>query len=584
MGDFGLEQILSLISGLVLFLFGMNVMGQALEKSAGNRLKSILGSMTSNTFKGFLLGLGVTAIIQSSSATTVMVVGFVNSGLMTLRQSIGVIMGANLGTSVTSWILSLTGIEGGAWYIEIFKPSSFTPVLALIGIILYMFQKNPKKKDIGLIFLGFAVLMFGMEMMSDSVSGLKNNAAFGSILTMFENPILGVLAGTIVTAIVQSSSASVGILQALTTTGSITYHAAVPIIMGQNIGTCVSAMISSIGASKNARRASMVHLSFNVIATLILLPIYYVVTVVVPDLAIINAAADPLGIAVVHTGFKIAALLILMPCSRLLEKLACVIVKDDKKDEVSLLDERLLATPAVAVERCKSVAKTMAELSVSSLKKSLVLLDNYNEKDALSIREDEDKVDMYEDKLGSYLVKISSRELTSQDSAEVNKLLHIIGDFERISDHALNIVGSAEEIHDKSISFSPQAKKELSVMIGAIEEILDTSLVAFRDADHSAAVRVEPLEQVVDHLREELKKKHIARLQKNECTIELGFVLSDLLTNLERISDHCSNIAGCIIELEHEDLDIHEYLRNIKTGNDKEFKDLYDHYLAKYDL
>ncbi len=576
----GLKEILALVGGLALFLFGMNIMGQALEKRAGARLKNILSSMTSNTFKGFLLGLGVTAVIQSSSATTVMVVGFVNSGLMTLRQSIGVIMGANLGTSVTSWLLSLTGIEGAGW-VELLKPSSFTPVLALIGIILYMFQKNPKRKDTGLILLGFAVLMFGMETMSDSVSGLKDNEAFTSILTLFSNPLLGVLVGTVVTAIVQSSSASVGILQALTTTGTITFNTAVPIIMGQNIGTCVSAMISSIGASKNARRASIIHLSFNVIATLILLPAYYILTVIF-DPAIIHEAADPVGIAVVHTLFKVVALIILMPCSSLLEKLACKLVSENSKGEVQLLDERLLATPTVAVERCKTVAATMAELSVSSLKKSLTLIENYNEKDDQSIREDENNVDMYEDKLGSYLVKISARELTAADSTEVSKLLHIIGDFERISDHALNIVGSSEELHEKQLSFSEEARVELGVLIKAVEEILELSLKAFCDRDLDAATKVEPLEEVIDFLREELKKKHIARLQRGDCTIEMGFVLSDLLTSLERISDHCSNIAGCMLEMEHSNLDIHEYLRGVKGGDDKEYKDFYDYYKVKY--
>ncbi len=578
----GLTEILTLIGGLALFLFGMNIMGQALEKRAGARLKSILGSMTSNTFKGFLLGLGVTAIIQSSSATTVMVVGFVNSGLMTLHQSIGVIMGANLGTSVTSWLLSLTGIEGAGW-VELLKPSSFTPVLALIGIILYMFQKNPKRKDTGLILLGFAILMFGMETMSDSVSGLKDNAAFTSILTFFSNPLLGVLVGTVVTAIVQSSSASVGILQALTTTGTITFNTAVPIIMGQNIGTCVSAMISSIGASKNARRASIVHLSFNVIATLILLPIYYALTVIF-DPAIIHEAADPVGIAVVHTTFKIIALLILMPCSSLLEKLACKIIKENGKGEVVLLDERLLATPSVAVERCNAVATDMARLSVSSLKKSLTLLDNYSEKEEQSIRDDENQVDMYEDILGSYLVKISAKELTPADSNEVSKLLHIIGDFERISDHALNIVGSSEELSAKELSFSDKAKTELTVLINAVEEILDLSLLAFTQRDLDAASRVEPLEQVIDYLKDELKKKHIARLQRGDCTIEMGFVLSDLLTNLERISDHCSNIAACMLEMEHSELDIHQYLRRIKNDENQSFKHSYDLYKEKYSI
>ena len=579
----GLFEILALIGGLAMFLFGMNVMGQALEKRAGNKLKNILGNMTSNTFKGFLLGLGVTAIIQSSSATTVMVVGFVNSGLMTLRQSIGVIMGANLGTSVTSWLLSLTGIEGDVLWVQLLKPSSFTPVLALIGIIFYMFQSNPKRKDTGLILLGFAVLMFGMEAMSDSVSGLKDNEAFTSILTLFSNPILGVLVGTVVTAIVQSSSASVGILQALTTTGSITFNTAVPIIMGQNIGTCVSAMISSIGASKNARRASIVHLSFNIIATLIILPIYYIITSIFQP-AIIFEAADPVGIAVVHTVFKIFALLILMPCSGLLEKLACKIIRDDGKGEVQLLDERLLATPSVAVERCKAVASTMAEVSVSSLKKSLALIENYNEKEDQLIRADEDSVDMYEDKLGSYLVKISAKPLTPSDSNEVSKLLHMIGDFERISDHALNIVGSAEEIHDKQLAFSDEAKVELGVLVKAVDEILDLSLSAFHSRDLDAAIKVEPLEQVIDRLSEDLKKKHISRLQRGDCTIEMGFILSDLLTSLERISDHCSNIAGCMLEMEHADLDIHEYLRGVKYGDDKEYKDFYEYYKVKYAL
>ncbi len=582
----GLFEILSLVGGLAMFLFGMNLMGQALEKRAGNKLKTILGNMTSNTFKGFLLGLGVTAIIQSSSATTVMVVGFVNSGLMTLRQSIGVIMGANLGTSVTSWILSLSGIEGDVLWVQLLKPSSFTPVLAFVGIIFYMFQKNPKRKDTGLILLGFAVLMFGMEAMSDSVSGLKDDPAFTSVLTMFSNPILGVLVGTVVTAIVQSSSASVGILQALTTTGAVTFNTAVPIIMGQNIGTCVSAMISSVGASKNARRASIVHLSFNVIATLILLPLYYLLAVLLPDnvIGIIHTAVDPLGIAVVHTGFKILALCILMPCSGLLEKLACKVVKDNGKGEIQLLDERLLSTPSVAVERCKTVAKTMAELAVNSLKEALPLLDGFDEKKSNKIREDEDSVDMYEDKLGSYLVKISAKELTGADSAEVSKLLHIIGDFERISDHALNIVGSSEEMSDKGIQFSEDAHRELAVMIDAVSEILDLSLKAFCDGDLDAAVKVEPLEQVIDVLREQLKRKHIARLQRNECTIEMGFILTDILTSLERISDHCSNIGGCILEMQHEDLDIHEYLRKVKTGGDKEFTDHYDYYKVKYAL
>lgn len=581
-----LFNVLDLIGGLVLFLFGMNLMGQGLEKSAGNKLKSILGNMTSNTFKGFLLGLGVTAVIQSSSATTVMVVGFVNSGLMTLKQSIGVIMGANLGTSVTSWLLSMSGIDGDVLWIQLLKPSSFTPILALVGIIFYMFQKNQKKKDMGLIFLGFAVLMFGMDAMSASVSGLKDDPAFTSILTAFSNPILGVIVGTVVTAIIQSSSASVGILQALSTTGAITVHTAVPIIMGQNIGTCVSAMISSVGASKNARRASIVHLSFNIIATLILLPLYYIVVTILPDnlVGIIDIKTDPLIIAIIHTGFKILALMILMPCSNLLLKIACCVVKEDKNDEFQLLDERLLATPAVAVERSSAVARDMAKLSVDSLFESLSLMNKYDPKLIEKLREEENKVDTYEDKLGSYLVKISAHELSTADSAEVSMLLHIIGDFERISDHALNVCGSFEEMSDKGLDFSDEAKHELGVIVDALKETLSLSLDAFCSRDLGAAIKVEPLEQVIDDLAEELKSKHIARLKRNECTIEMGFILTDLLTNLERISDHCSNIAGCIIEMEHKDLDIHKYLKSIKTGENAEFASNYESYKEKYSL
>ena len=579
----GLFEILNLIGGLSLFLFGMNLMGQALEKRAGSKLKNILSSMTSTPIKGFFLGLAVTAVIQSSSATTVMVVGFVNSGLMTLKQSVGIIMGSNIGTTVTAWILSLSGIDGDALWVQLLKPTSFTPILALIGIIFYMFQKNPKRKDTGMIMLGFAVLMFGMDAMSGAVSGLKDNPEFASILTLFSNPILGVLAGAVVTAIVQSSSASVGILQALSTTGQITFNAAIPIIMGQNIGTCVSAVISSVGASKNAKRTAMVHLLFNIVATLVLLPIYCIVTSLV-RFDTFYGSANELGIAVAHSTFNVLAVIILMPCSSLLVNLACKLIKEDNKNEVQLLDERLLATPSVAVERCKTVAKTMADVSVKSFKEALTLIDKYDAALSQKISEDEDSVDMYEDKLGSYLVKISSKEISSEDSNNVNTLLHLIGDFERISDHAMNIAESAEEIHDKDLAFSPDAKRELSVVIGAINEILDLSLNAFCEGDLNAAVKVEPLEQVVDDLRDKLKKKHIARLQRNECTIEMGFILSDILANLERISDHCSNIAGCLIEMAHEDLDIHEYLRNVKDGNDKEFKELYEYYQIKYSL
>ena len=579
-----ITEILSLIGGLALFLYGMTLMGEGLEKRAGNKLKQFLSSATSSPVKGFLLGLGVTLLIQSSSATTVMVVGFVNSGLMTLRQSIGVIMGANLGTSITAWILSLQGIQGsGNFWLNIFKPSTFVPLIALIGVIFYAFQKNSKRKDTGLILVGFAILMFGMDMMSASVSGLKNVPAFTNLLILFQNPILGVIVGTVFTAIIQSSSASVGVLQALTATGTVPYATVIPVVMGQNIGTCISALIASAGTGKNARRAAVIHLSFNIIATLIILPLFYLVNHFV-NFAFMDMYATPLGVAIVHTTFKIIALAILMPCSGLLEKLAKFIVRDAKDGKAELLDERLLSVPSVAIERCRSVASSMAEISVNSIYRAFDLFDTFTEKQADKIREEESEVDVYEDKLGSYLVKLSSHSMTEADSAEENKLLHVISDFERISDHAVNIVDSIEEIHDKNLEFSGEARRELNIMMNAIREILDLSLKCFKDNDLDSAVMVEPLEQVVDSLRDSLKKRHIQRLRKQECTIELGFVLTDLLTNMERISDHCSNIAGCVLEISHEDLDIHEYLRKVKGGEIKEFNDYYNYFKLKYNL
>ena len=576
-------KVLELIGGLALFLYGMTAMGNALEKSAGNKLKIFLGKATSNPFMGFLLGLGVTLVIQSSSATTVMVVGFVNSGLMTLSNCIPVILGANLGTSVTAWVLSLQAIEGGSFFLlNLLKPDAFVPVVAMIGVILFAFQKNAKKKDVGMILLGFAVLMFGMDMMSGAVSVLKGNATFQNLLIAFSNPVLGVIVGTVFTAIIQSSSASVGVLQALSATGAVTYATAVPIIMGQNIGTCVSAMISSIGTGKNARRAAVIHLSFNVIATLIILPAFYLIDFFV-DFAFLDWQAGYVGIAVVHTGFKLVALALIAPFSRFLEKLSCVIVRDDKKnDETSLLDERFFTVPSVAIDRSKAVALTMAEVAVQSIHDSLKLLDKYDEKDADRIREWESKVDLFEDKLGSYLVKLSSHDMTEADSAEANKLLHVIGDFERISDHAINIIESAEEIHDKNVVFSAEARAELKVITDAVSEIIDMVLVAFRENDLETAFKVEPLEQVIDDLRDYMKRQHVARLRNGECTIELGFVLTDLLTNLERISDHCSNIAGCVLEIAHDDLDIHKYLRGVKDGDTKEFNEYFEMYKTKY--
>ena len=578
-------KVFELLGGLAFFLYGMNMMGDALERKAGSKLKSILAQLTSNTFKGFLLGLVVTAIIQSSSATTVMVVGFVNSGIMTLRQATGVIFGANLGTSVTSWLLSLTGIEGDNFFIQLLKPSSFTPLLAFIGIILIMFIKKNKHKDTALILIGFSILMFGMEVMSGAVEPLAESEKFKNILILFSNPVIGLIVGTVFTAIVQSSSASVGILQALTLTGTVTYATAIPIVMGQNIGTCVSAMISSIGASKNAKRAAVIHLSFNLISAVVWLTVYYVVESIV-GFAFVSQAANPLGIAVVHTVFKLLALALLMPFGKQLEKLSYIIIKKDESEieKTELLDERLLTTPSVAIERCRNVTCEMAKLSVEILHDSLENLFVCDEKVGDKIRKGEDEADKYEDALGTYLVKLSSKSLTDTDSHEVTELLHIIGDFERISDHAVNILESSEEIKEKGLSFSKQAMAELGVMIDAVNEILDLALEAFNNNDMDKAFLVEPLEQVVDNLKALLKKQHISRLRKNECTIELGFVLSDLLTNLERVSDHCSNVAVCLIEVAHDSLDMHSHLQTLKSHHNKEFENNFELYAKKYSI
>ncbi len=576
-------DIFTLLGGLALFLYGMKVMGDALEKSAGRQLKNILAKLTSNAFNGFLLGLGVTLIIQSSSATTVMVVGFVNAGVMTLRQATGVIMGANLGTSATAWLLSTTAIQGGG-ILEFFKPSTFSPLLAFIGILLLMFQNNAKRKDVGLILLGFAVLMTGMDLMSGSVAGLKESEAFTSVLTRFSNPILGILVGTVFTAVIQSSSASVGILQALAGAGLVSQAVAIPVIIGQNIGTCVSAMISSIGAGKNARRAALVHLYFNILAAAIVGGGFFAINAFANfDLSV---AISPFGIAIVHTGFKIIALIFIMPASRVLEKAAILTVPDSKDDveTTELLDDRLLATPAVAIESARKVAFDMAQLSVRSLKNSILLLNNYTDKGMDAIKAEEDKVDKYEDTLGTYLVKVSAQELTEADSHEVTKLMHIIGDFERISDHAVNIAGTAQEMAEKKVSFSEKAQKEVSIMISAVEEIMDAALGAFCYGDTKKAFHVEPLEEVIDALNAKIKKRHVARLQRGECTIELGFVLNDLLNNLERVSDHCSNVAGCVIEMEHDALDLHDYLNKLKSEQNSAYTEMYNEYKEKYVL
>ena len=578
-----LFDVLTLLGGLSLFLFGMNLMGASLEKRAGSSLKILLGKLTSRKILGFLTGMGVTAVIQSSSATTVMVVGFVNSGLLTLRQAISVIMGANVGTTVTAWILSLTGLDGDNFFVMLLKPTSFTPILALIGVVLTMMAKSDKKKDVGMILLGFAVLMFGMDTMSGAVAGLEEVPEFRNILLMFSNPVLGVLAGAGLTAIIQSSSASVGILQALSATGQVTYGAAIPIIMGQNIGTCVTAMISSVGANKNAKRAAVVHLLFNIVGTAVWLAVFYGINAVV-QFSFVSHSIDQLGIAVVHTAFNILCTALLFPFSGLLEKMACRLVPDTKAPEkIQILDERFLATPSVAIDRCQEVAETMARISMDALKTSCQLIEHYDPKSAQAVRETEQEADQYEDMLGTYLVKLGRADLNAADSRETAKLLHIIGDFERISDHAVNLVESAEEIRNKGLSFSVHAKQELAVLTAAVGEVMDLALDAFLQNDPALAAKVEPLEQVVDTLKEQLRNRHILRLQKGECTIELGLVWSDLLTSLERVADHCSNIAGCVIEMSHDSLDVHEYLDNVKAGGPG-FLRAYEAYAQKYAL
>ena len=570
-------NVLTLIGGLSLFLFGKSVMGQALERRAGDQLRTLLGKLTDRKIAGLLTGLGVTAVIQSSSATTVMVVGFVNSGIMTLKQAINVIMGANIGTTVTAWLLSLAGIDSGNLFIKLLKPSSFTPILALIGIIFYMFCKSAKKKDTGMILLGFATLMFGMETMSGAVSGLQDVPAFQQMFIMFKNPLLGVLAGAVLTAIIQSSSASVGILQVLAVTGQVSYGAAAPIIMGQNIGTCVTAMISSVGANKNAKRAALVHLSFNIIGTAVWLAVFCVLKAILRP-AILDEPASRLGIAVAHSVFNVLCTLLMLPLSNFLEKLVTILVPDDKRsDAVAELDERLFATPSIALERCHAVAADMAETAAASLKDAMVSLRGYTPELAASIREKEDKTDHYEDILGTSLVNLSTRQISEAE------LLKMIGDFERIADHAVNILESAEELRDKKLRFTEDALSELTVVSAAVRDILDLSLTAFLHNDLNAASLVEPLEQVIDQLKEQLRTRHILRMQKGDCSIDAGFAWSDLLTNLERTADHCSNIAGCVIDIAHGNMDIHQSLRTFRADSE-DFRQRFQEYQYKYAL
>ena len=578
-----LFQFLNLIGGLSLFLFGMNLMGQALERRAGSGMRTLLSRMTTGKAAGFLTGCGVTAVIQSSSATTVMVVGFVNSGLMTLRQAIHVIMGANVGTTVTAWILSLGGISGDSIVVQLLKPASFTPVMALIGVVLLLFSKSSKKKDSGTILLGFAVLMFGMDAMTGAVSGLAEVPAFRELFLMFRNPLLGLLAGAVLTGIIQSSSASVGILQALAATGQVPFSAAIPIIMGQNIGTCVTALLSSVGANRNARRAAFVHLSFNIIGSTVLLTVFSLAQGLFHP-AIFAGPADQCNIAIAHTAFNLLCVAMLMPASQLLEKLAMRVIPDTKEPEKNVrLDERLLATPPLALAQCEKQASSMAEEAVTALEEGLQAFETYTPALAEEIRRREDKTDRAEDRLGNYLIRLSAQPLSQADSEEAAKLLKVIGDFERIADHAVNLLDSAEELRDKQLAFSEAARRELSVLTAAVREVLQLALTAFTKNDLEAAFRVEPLKEVIDGLKEQLRTRHILRLQKGECQVETGFVWSDLLTSLERAADHSSNIAGCVIDADQHRLDLHQTLRAVRQESE-DFRQAYRAYVEKYAL
>ena len=569
-------DVFMLLGGLVLFLYGMNVMGGGLEKLSGSKLERILENLTNNPLKGVLVGAGVTAIIQSSSATTVMVVGFVNSGIMKLKQAIGIIMGANIGTTVTAWILSLTGIQGDSIWISMLKPTSFAPILAVIGMGVIMFSKSGRKRDLGSILVGFFMLMFGMSAMSDAVAPLANSEAFTSILLLFTNPLFGVLAGTVLTAIIQSSSASVGILQALATTGSITYGMAIPIIMGQNIGTCATALISCIGANKNAKRAAMIHFYFNIIGTIIFLALFYVLDAII-GFSFTATSINGAEIAMIHTVFNLTSTAIMLPFGNQLAKLATLTIREGSKEE-----ERLLNVPSFAIEQCKNVIVEMAALARNTLNMSLAMIDKYDAKTAKLIIENEDKIDRYEDVLGTYLVKLSARELSEEDSNEVSKLLHIIGDLERIGDHCVNIVESVQEMANKGIAFSNIAKGELGVMGSAVSEIVGFATDIVATEDLKLASKVEPLEEVIDGLETELKMRHVRRLKDGNCTIELGFIFSDLITNYERVADHCSNIAACVIQISVASFDMHEYLSVVKS--ETPFAEQYQVFKDKYTI
>ncbi|MGO5541133.1 Na/Pi cotransporter family protein [Blautia sp. HCP3S3_H10_1] len=571
-------SILTMVGGLAMFLYGMQVMGDGLEKLSGGKLEKILENLSSNRVKAVLVGAAVTAIIQSSSATTVMVVGFVNSGIMHLSQAVGFIMGANIGTTITAWILSLAGIESSNFFVRLLNPSSFSPILALIGVIFIVFLHDEKKKDIGNILVGFAVLMFGMNTMSGAVKPLAQVPEFTNILLKFSNPVLGVLAGALLTAIIQSSSASVGILQALCVTGAVRYGTALPIIMGQNIGTCITAMLSSIGATKNAKRAAIVHLYFNIVGTVAFMIVFYVLNGFL-HFSFINEVAGPAGIAVIHSAFNIIATVVLLPFGDLLVKMACATVRDTKEEkaisaedqEFMILESRFLSNPGIAIEQSKTAAKKMAEQSRNALNLSFGLLDKFDEETAFRVEKIEAKVDRYEDELGTYLIKLNQKDLSLEDSHSLSIMLHCIGDFERISDHALSIMKSAKEIAEKNTSFSDKAVQELHVMEKAVADIVDKAYNVFANQDLRQAEEIEPLEEVIDELSHELKRRHVNRLRAGECTIEMGFVLSDITTSLERIADHCSNIGVCVTQVREDLYDTHSHLDTVKNAPGEHF-------------
>ena len=577
-----LLKVFTLLGGLAFFLYGMNVMSGGLGKLAGGSLERSLKTMTKNRFAGMALGAVITIAIQSSSAMTVMLVGLVNSGIMQLGQTIGVIMGSNIGTTLTPWILSLSGVNGTGW-IQLLKPENFSPIIAFIGVVLIMMCKKPRKRDIGKIMVGFAVLMYGMTLMGSSVSGLENSKAFTSILTAFENPLLGVLVGAVVTGVIQSSAASVGILQTLAATGQISYGVAIPIIMGQNIGTCVTAMLSSVGTNKNARRAAVVHLSFNIIGTVVWLTVFETANLLL-HFSFVDQPIDTFQIAVIHSIFNVLCTLMLLPCCGLLEKLSYRLIPEtDHPDTAAVLDERLFATPAIALVKSEELTKRMAADAELALHESLQAVLHFTPELAASVRRREDDTDRYEDTLGTFLVHLATQPMSEQDSVESSMLLHLIGDFERVADHAVNIIESAEELKEKGVSFTPTAQKELQTMLDAVGEIVDLTSRAFLQDDLALARQVEPLEQVIDKLKDELRTNHIARLQRGECSLAAGFVLSDLLTNLERVSDHCSNIAGCLLDMKNERIDLHKYLGDVKSGSN-EFLLQYNAFEEKYKL